>query len=67
MDHLQAEVTFKSIEVAVAVKKFVTRLNADGRDETVDCLADSDTTPPQEAIILGGEQGDFSSAGFKDG
>ena len=50
MDNTQPQIFFVSIEVAIVMQKLMIVFNAKSGNETVHCLADSDSFLPQEAI-----------------
>lgn len=67
MHHPQPELMLESIEVAVALKKFVSCSQTERRNEAVDGLADGEPSATQEVIVLSGRQGKLTSAGFENG
>jgi len=51
MNHPQPKMCFKRIEVAVAMEQRVSMLDAEGRDEAIDGLADSYAPGSQPTVI----------------
>ncbi len=54
MEHVQPQVVFKSIEIAVFVQMLMAMFDAKGGDEAVDRLADGYSFSTQGPIILRG-------------
>jgi len=53
VDHLQAEMLFKRVEVAVAMKERVATVEAEGGDQAIDRLPDRLALPTQRPVVPG--------------
>jgi hypothetical protein len=66
MQNLQAQVSFKGVEVSVVVQEFIIALNTRGRDQTVDGIPDRDSPFPEGSEVSGGCDCERSATGFHD-
>ena len=66
MKHLQFQVVFKRIEVAVAMEQLMTVFNTECSDEAVNRLADGEALPSECSVVLRGSDGEFSATTVED-
>ncbi len=54
MNYAKVQIFFEGIEVAVAMKEFMSAEDAEGRNVAIDCFSDSMATTAKKSIVSSG-------------